>query len=95
MPKYRTNWHFKHDGVEHPPGAVIELDEAVARPNVGRALSPLSEPEPRAPPEPPRLDDLTVVQLRQLAQDHDVELPFDARKADIVATLEAAGVEPE
>jgi hypothetical protein len=37
------------------------------------------------------LDDLTVAELRDLAEERGVDVPSDAKKADLVAALEADG----
>ena len=41
-------------------------------------------------PESGQLDELTVAELKGYAAEHNIELPSDARKADIIAAIEDA-----
>lgn len=50
---------------------------------------PLALPEPLSPPtEPTPLADLSVAELREIADFEGVEVPKGAKKADIIAALE-------
>ena len=43
---------------------------------------------------PTELDDMTVAELRELAEESGVDLPSKAKKADIIAAIEAADEAP-
>jgi hypothetical protein len=42
------------------------------------------------PSAPSDLEDMTVAQLKDYAEAHDIDLPSDARKADIIEAIESA-----
>ena len=87
MAHFVTLWLLQHDGVEYPAGSVVELAEEIAAPLVGGVLVRLEVTT--------TLEDLTVVQLRELAETHGVDLGPARLKAEIIEALEAAGVRPE
>lgn len=85
------------------PGETADLDadEAAALVAGGYAqpvdASPRRRgPEGTPPPPPPQggggkpLDKMTVAQLQDYADEHDISLPPDAKKADLVAAIVAA-----
>lgn len=55
------------------------IDQARSAPKVSQAA-----------PEGTELEDMTVAQLKDLAEERGVDLPSDARKADIIEALEDA-----
>lgn len=73
--------------------ASLPADDAIVYPIAPETLVGAPEATPEDD-EPRTLDDLTVEQLKALADEHEVEHTSGMRKADLIAALKAAGVEP-
>ena len=72
-----TDWTFPK-----PPEAVTPEGSVPERPVA-------TIPESTSPVDPDDLDDLTVAQLRERATALGLDVPLTARKADLIAAIEA------
>ena len=61
----------------------FEGEEMTEEDAAARGLAATAQPEP----EEPQLEDLTVAQLREIAEQEGVDLPAKAKKADIIDTI--------
>ena len=66
----------------------FEGEEMTEEEAAARGLAASAEPEP----EEPQLEELTVAQLREIAEQEGVEVPAKAKKAEII---DAINGEPE
>lgn len=77
--------------VKNLDGDPLDAEEAPAAEETPAA----PEPETDTAEEGKALEDLTVPELKELADANDVEYASDVLKADLVKSLEDAGVEPK
>lgn len=99
-----NKFELVRDGVTYKAGSVVDLPDEVAAELVESAPKefayampvPLPE-EPAEPAEPEKLDgdagvtleEMTVAQLQQLAAEKGITLAKSAKKADIIAAINA------
>lgn len=75
------------------PRIVETLEEATAPVKTAKEELPNEPDGPDAGDEDKPLEELTVPQLKTLAEEEDVDISGAKNKADIIAALKAAGVE--
>jgi hypothetical protein len=90
---------FKRAGATDPELAALEalwgpdtdrfaaVDESCLRDELDRIRT-------REEPGPAALEDLTIAELRAIADDRDIDLPARATKAEIIAAVEGDGDDP-
>jgi len=87
----RTKRYPHPSGPKRLRGTVMPIEDDVAAAWAKAGLVELLDALPAEPEvAPPALSTLTVPQLRELAEQHGVDLQGATRKAEIVAALEAA-----
>lgn len=81
-------WLDRQAGVYRKRGEEIEVTEARAAVIIGAGVAVrVDEPEPQPPPADDGLEDMTVSELRALADERGIDLGDARRKADIIAAL--------
>ena len=96
-----NKFELVRDGVTYKAGSVVDLPDDVAEALVESAPkefayampddAPVVPAETEAPAE--SLEEMTVAQLQQLAADNGIAVAKSAKKADIIAAINA-GCEP-
>lgn len=94
-----NKFELVRDGVTYKAGSVVDLPDDVAEALVESAPKefayampiPLPDDAPVVPAE--SLEEMTVAQLQQLAADNGIAVAKSAKKADIIAAINA-GCEP-
>lgn len=94
-----NKFELVRDGVTYKAGSVVDLPDDVAEALVESAPKefayampiPLPDDAPVVPAE--NLEEMTVAQLQQLAADNGIAVAKSAKKADIIAAINA-GCEP-
>lgn len=96
-----NKFELVRDGVTYKAGSVVDLPDEVAAELVESApkefayAMPVPLPEEPAEPEKPdgdagvTLEEMTVAQLQQLATEKGITLAKSAKKADIIAAINA------
>lgn len=96
-----NKFELVRDGVTYKAGSVVDLPDEVAAELVESApkefayAMPVPPPEEPAEPEKPdgdagvTLEEMTVAQLQQLAAEKGITLAKSAKKADIIAAINA------
>lgn len=81
-------WLDRQAGVYRKRGEEIEVTEARAAVIIGAGVAVrVDEPAPQPPPTDDGLEDMTVSELRALADERGIDLGDARRKADIIAAL--------
>lgn len=81
-------WLDRQAGVYRRNGDEIEVTEGRAAVIIGAGVAVrVGEPAPQPPPADDGLEDMTVSELRALADERGIDLGDARRKADIIAAL--------
>jgi hypothetical protein len=90
---YTATRTIRHDGVRYQSGDLINLEERFAKPllECGAVVVDAQAEAARATVEQQTesqgLSKLTVEQLKALAAERQIDVPSDAKKADLIALL--------